>query len=209
LVPILVLVLGLGLGLVCGWGCGGNLAPEAIPYAFRQSLIEPGPSGVAEAEQAPRAPHRKPRSAARCRKLVGRTFRTSAGMLRACLGGPVPVKAIKGGALELDRRLPRPMDLVLFHNTRDDNGNGKLDDRFTEAGVVLALEGQRVTFIYLRRGRARRGFLNLTAPHRRRLVRRGPIENTYLRVKRPDDPRRTMYLAGQLLAGFTSVAGRL
>lgn len=131
-------------------------------------------------------------------------------MLRACLGPSVPKDAPRGG-LKLRLAAPRAGDLVLFHDTRDANGNRKIDDRFTDCGVVTDVQGFRVRFVYLhpRSGRVTVGALNLRQPNRRRLSG-ATIQNTFLRVRRRVDPPRTRYLAGQLLAGFaTWTGGRL
>lgn len=116
-------------------------------------------------------------------------------MIESCLGSVAPSRPQPG------LRRPQLADIVLFHNTRDENGNGKLDDRCTHRGVVVDLDGPRVEFIYLRRQYVKLGVLNLDQPHRRRLAGR-QIQNTFLRVKLPTDAPKTRYLAGQLLAGF-------
>ena len=114
------------------------------------------------------------------------------------------VSALRGKGVDLRDDDARPGDLVLFHNTRDRNNNGRPDDRFTAAGVVLDRSGHRVTFMILRGGYARVAVLNMEQPHMRRLPGRARLENTYLRVISPADPPNTRYLAGQLLAGFVT-----
>jgi hypothetical protein len=199
-------------------GCSARVSPEAIPYQFRQSMIEPDEPEVAPAPARRERPRRKVREVRRsrgrslrsCRHLAGRRYgsqphhRAVAAMLRACLGREVSLTAIGRDEDALRRSDPLQGDLVLFHNTRDANRNHKLDDRFSDVGVVVGVRGTLVTFVYVRRGRARQGVLNLEAPHRRRRTRRARVENTFLRVKLPADPPGTRYLAGQLFAGFST-----
>ena len=94
---------------------------------------------------------------------------------------------------------------MLFHHTRDRNNNGRSDDRFTAAGVVLGRSGSRVEFMILRGKCARVGVLNLAQPNRRRL-RGHRVENSFVRTITAADPPNTRYLAGQLLAGFVTLA---
>jgi len=217
-------LLALPLALLLTAGCGARPARESIPYRFRQSMLagEDGDEGFVDAQR--RAPTRRARTPRRlapkapdprapvCLGLRGRTFdgpreAATLAMLRACLGPALPAAAAKGRGLTLRRRAPLPGDLVLFHDTRDANNNRKIDDRFTDAGVVLEVKRARVRFLYLhpRSGAAVVGTLNLHQPNRRRLGDR-TVQNTFLRVKRRGDPPTTRYLAGQLLAGFARVA---
>jgi hypothetical protein len=197
-------------------GCGTRMAPEAIPYQFRQSMIDPDEPEVVPPPRRERRREVRTQKRGRgrilrsCRRLPGRRYgsrshrRAVAAMLRTCLGRNVSLAAIHRDEGAIRRSNPRRGDLVLFHNTRDANRNHKLDDRFSDAGVVVDVRGTLVTFVYVRRGRARKGVLNLDAPHRRRRARRARVENTFLRVKLPVDPPGTRYLAGQLLAGFST-----
>lgn len=192
-------------------GCGAPPPREEIPFRYRQSMIE-ARRDRAELLTRPRSAQvtarRAPAPASACRALAGRAFGGPHSealwrMLRACLGPTLARRAVRGVGLELRAEGPRPGDLVLFHNTRDENRNRRPDDHYTDAGVVVEADGPRVTFLYLAQGRARLGVLNLWQPNRRRLS--GPsIQNTYLRTKSPSDPPRTRYLAGQLVAGFAT-----
>jgi hypothetical protein len=140
--------------------------------------------------------------------MVGRTFRgkrveARLRLVEACLRRRVAPRLLREGPQELQRHRARPGDLVLFHNTRDANRNGEIDDAWTDVGVVVRARSGRVDFVYLRRSRAHLGVLDLKQPHRRR-TRAGDVKNTYLRTKRRNDPARTPYLAGELLAGFVA-----
>jgi len=50
----------------------------------------------------------------------------------------------------------RPGDLVFFHDTADNNGNGRPDDGVTMVGVVERAQGSHVVFIAQRAGKVRR-----------------------------------------------------
>ncbi len=207
--------------------CGGTIQQESVPYRYRQSMVNDG----REPEAAPaaarprsrrraRPSRRRARSywdrtpatgkdARRCRLMRGRRFRGSGTratlrLIKACLRRRLPAAMLRGKGVELRGDDARPGDLVLFHNTRDHNNNGRPDDRFTAAGVVLHREGPRVTFMILRGGHASVAVLNTDRPHLRRRPGRARLENTYLRVISPADPPNTRYLAGQLLAGFVT-----
>ena len=217
--------------------CGGSIQRETVPYKYRQSMIgdddEPGIGG--EAAVRPRVRERTPgaaplrsdphKDARRCRLMRGRRFRgdhtrATLRLIKACLRRRLTAAVLRGRGVVLRRDEARPGDLVLFHNTRDRNNNGRGDDRFTAAGVVLGRSGSRVEFMILRQGRASVGILNLAQPNRRRIHgpraaassrsrsrRRGParVENSYLRTISSADPPNTRYLAGQLLAGFVTL----
>jgi hypothetical protein len=200
---------------------GAGVGVEKVPYHYRQSMIEPSRSDPLLGQPGPQAAGSRVGGGGerwdsrRCRRWIGRRFggsrsRAVPRLVRACLGRAVPRRQVlraEGLRLSSDGR-PGPGDLLFFHNTADRNRNGRLDDRFTETGVVLQVSGDRVSFLYLRNSRARVGALNLARPAARRL-RGGRIQNSYLRVITPRDPPRTPYLAGQLLAGFASAPDRL
>jgi len=204
------------VALFCG--CGGSLKQEKVPYFFRQSLLDTeedallreGDTTTAPAQPIQRsAPGGRPgqQAADRCWGLRGRTFagpyeEANLKLLAACFNRAVARDTLAGEGLNL-RSVggPRPGDLLLFHNTRDRNRNGALDDRHTATGVVVKTAKGRTTFIFLRGRRARAGVLNLRRPHHRRL-NGTRIQNTYLRSIHPSDPPGTRYLAGELLAGY-------
>lgn len=199
--------------------CGGTIQQESVPYKYRQSMIGDGDEPAARAPAArpvtrrpARRTARRPdpnKDARRCRLMRGRTFRGSSTratlrLIKACLRRRLPASVLRGRGVELRDGDARPGDLVLFHNTRDRNNNGRGDDRFTAAGVVLRRSGARVEFLVLRAGSARLGVLNMAQPNRRR-VRGFRVENSYLRTITAADPPNTRYLAGQLLAGFVTL----
>jgi hypothetical protein len=95
---------------------------------------------------------------------------------------------------------PQPGDLAFFHDTHDRNHNGRLDDPFTHVALVEKVEGTQVTLIHRGGQGVARLRLDLRHRHSARL-------NSWLRVKRSDDPPGTRYLAGELLTGFARVPG--
>lgn len=87
---------------------------------------------------------------------------------------------------------PEPGDEVVFADTGD--------ARPLTGVVERVAEGGEVRFRYQRGGRSHQGVLNLRRPDVRR--EQGRILNTYVRVRRRDDPPGARYLAGDLLVGF-------
>jgi hypothetical protein len=189
-------------------GCAGHPSPEPFPHRFSQSLIDVPPL-LDNSDGDGRSIARPPRAVTRCRSLVGRTLDAADAamrLLRACLGPTMTGALAKAGqpfaALEPRRSEPLLLDVALFRGTRPEAGEG-----ITDAGVVVAVTGSRVEFVYVRAatGRVALGALNMSQPHRRRLGRSARVENSYLRVIRPTDGPATRYLAGELLAGFATL----
>ncbi len=92
----------------------------------------------------------------------------------------------------------RPGDLVFFHDTADNNGNGKPDDGVTMVGVVERAQGSHVVFIAQRAGKVRRMAVDPQQP----LVVRDPtneVVNTRL-VRWPGSP--APLTTGQCLTGY-------
>jgi hypothetical protein len=175
-------------------------ATTGVAPTYRQGLIDPEWDPLGRASEPPprqRQPDRG-RALRRCRRLAGRTLgptpaRAEKRLLAACVGrSPADLRVSR-------KRAPRPLDLVLFDQARPSPAQrtGRL------IGVVVALKGDRVAFLYTRGRRARLGVLNAHAPDRRRSAG-GTVENTFLRIIRRGDPRGTRYLAGQLLSGFAA-----
>ena len=171
------------------------MAPRAerIPYQFRESLLSMDDTRRSDAPPV-RIRRRAERRTVNCRGALGRQLADDVALLRLCLGASS--SACTGADAALHREA-KPRTVAHFHNTR-------ADDRQSQLGVVTSVRGSRVRFYYRQQGTGmlRAGVLDLKQPHRRR--RAGSILNSYLRVKRPDDPSSTAYLAGQLLAGFVS-----
>jgi hypothetical protein len=185
----------LALLLVAAPGCAIGIS-AGLPV-YRQGLIDPEWDPISGSEPAPAATETR-RRLARCRRVEGRELASALReaerqLLARCWGRFSTPPQVS------PERAPRPLDLVRFEEARPSAAApaGAL------LGVVLAVQGDRVEFLYPRGTRARRGFLNLRHPDRRRSAP-GRIDNTYLRVIRPGDPRGTRYLAGQLLAGFAA-----
>jgi hypothetical protein len=98
--------------------------------------------------------------------------------------------------------LPRPGDLVFFHNTRDLNADNRNNDWYTSMGVVTHVDDGTVTFIGPGTRDVQEMRLNLARPRTRRDEKRQEVLNDYVRPKRLSDPAVTQYLAGELFAGF-------
>ncbi len=115
-------------------------------------------------------------------------------------------RALQAQHLTYDRSEPAAGDLVFFHNTEDQNRDGRQNDWYSLAGVVetVAADGT-VTAILPSGGAIVRRVMNLRTPEIRRAGETGPIVNDVLRKKRLDDPPYTQYLAGELYAGFAAV----
>jgi len=92
---------------------------------------------------------------------------------------------------------PEPGDQVLFADTGDASALIGIVER--------VMDGTEVRFRYQRGGRSHQGVLNLRRPDVRR--DNGRILNSYVRVRRRDDPPTARYLAGELLVGFRVGAG--
>ncbi len=94
-----------------------------------------------------------------------------------------------------------PGDLAFFHDTYDRNRDGELGDPFSHVAIVEHADAHgRVTLIHFGGHGVARIVLDVTRPS---VHRDGDlVVNDYLRVRHPNDPPGTHYLAGELLAGF-------
>jgi hypothetical protein len=140
-------------------------------------------------------------------RQLGRTFDSARGratrqLLTRCLGRRRTRQLLARLPRVGLRRSPRAGDLVVFDHAHDRNRNRLIDDRRSDVGLVLEVRGPQVIFVYLSGTRARRGLLHLRLPQRRWSAGSARPLNSFVRVKRPGDPAKTRYLAGQLLAGF-------
>ena len=98
---------------------------------------------------------------------------------------------------------PKAGDIVLFHNQVDANGNGLVDDWLTGCGVVVDLARPQFDAV-VRTGHAPRKVTVWPDGPSRNTVS-GETTNSYLRVPNRSDPKDTMYLAGQLYAGYIDI----
>lgn len=126
------------------------------------------------------------------------------------LGGEPEIRdvyrSLRARALTYDRAEPQPGDLVFFHNTVDENEDGRQNDWYSLAGVVESVDGSAtVTVILPIEGEVTRRVMNLDRPEVRRAEGGGAVLNDVLRTKRLDDPPYTQYLAGELYAGFAAL----
>lgn len=97
-------------------------------------------------------------------------------------------------------------DLVFFHNTFDADGNGRNNDWYTHTGIVedVAPNGTIAVLSYVD-GQVVRTFMNLENPALETLD--GQTANTVMRRRSASDPEHTVYLAGQMFAGFAGLLG--
>lgn len=107
------------------------------------------------------------------------------------------------------RKRPDLGDLVFFDNTFDRDGNGRLDDRLTHIGVVIAVDPYGT--ITIAQGGTTGGrttlVMNLEHPEERTDAAGNPM-NEPLRRKTPNDPPGTKYLASQMFRAFARVEPR-
>lgn len=100
------------------------------------------------------------------------------------------------------RAHPAPGDVAFFHDTHDENRDGRRNDPLTHAALVerVDTDGTVVLISRIRSGVIRLR-MNLQQPAVRRDQRTGRVLNHYLRAASGKDPSRT---AAQLFAGFAS-----
>lgn len=105
-------------------------------------------------------------------------------------------------------RAPATGDLVFFHNTHDDNSDGRNNDWYAHVGIVEQVMGDgTIVVLSWRNGAVSRDTMNLRSP--REVELEGRVVNTPLRAYNERDPQFTQYLAGELFAGFGSMLGDL
>lgn len=106
------------------------------------------------------------------------------------------------------RGLPVAGDLVFFDNSYDRNGDGRLNDRFTHAGLVeRVLPDGTALIVHATNHGIVREPMNLLHPHDLTDVDGHPI-NAFLRRKVAGEPPRAPRLMSELYAGFGRVIGR-
>lgn len=91
-------------------------------------------------------------------------------------------------------------DIALFHNTFDRNEDGRNNDWFTFAAVVIDKNGPQLTLQGFHRKQTQPLVMNLDKPT-------SSTDNTQLRQKRDSHPPFTRYLSGQLYAGRCNLLG--
>lgn len=97
---------------------------------------------------------------------------------------------------------PRDGDIVLFHNTRDANGDKQNNDWHSAAGIVLEVGRPFETQVCVHElSRRVRAWPNGPAVREYR----GEVVNSFLRVPTHDDPPGTTYLSGSLYAGHIDI----
>jgi cell wall-associated NlpC family hydrolase len=101
-----------------------------------------------------------------------------------------------------------PGDLVFFDNSYDRNGDGRLDDRLTHAGLVeQVLQDGTMLIVHATNHGIVREPMNLVKPHDA-FGADGRALNAPLRRKDASDGPRTPRLMSELFAGFGSVFQR-
>jgi hypothetical protein len=131
-----------------------------------------------------------------CSSFVRRVMREAGVEL-----GPLPSARTMSESLHLvsrDVKVPRPGDLIFFHDTFDRNRDGKLGDRWTHVALVEAVEGSRVWILH----RGGKGIIRL------RMDRARPHDddaNDKIRKRTRKDPPGTRYLTSELFAGYGAV----
>ena len=101
-----------------------------------------------------------------------------------------------------------PGDLVFFDNTYDRDGDGRLDDRLTHAGLVeQALPDGTLLIVHATNHGIVREPMNLLRPHETTDAA-GRVINAPLRRKAASDGPHTPHLMSELFAGFGSVFPR-
>ena len=146
-----------------------------------------------------------------CTGLVRAVFRVrSVDLLADAEPGDNGVTAIYRFALGRGRVFtgghPLPGDLVFFHDTWDQNGDGRVNDGLTHVGLVESIDPDgTVSVIH----RVQRGVvryrMNLQHPSIRQDAKTGAVLNDYLRPK----GRGPAVLTGQLFAAYATLFTRV
>jgi hypothetical protein len=98
----------------------------------------------------------------------------------------------------------RPGDVLFFDTRRPEAEEPECADH---AGIVQSVgAGGRITFVEARGGQLRESYADPARPTTRR-GDRGEILNSFLRVKKVDDPEGTRYFAGEMLCGIARPQG--
>lgn len=181
---------------------------ESIPYQYGLNLLV-APDPLGDPVNAPTSdPNRSKIRLPRRTQLLDRS--------KAHLGtmiGSSPHKALHAWHALLCNQPLCPSNWLLAlvaesHPTTIPQAGDLIVYRLPEAvgsyllAVVETVRWPNLTFIYPSGKWVRRGYLDINRPHLRRENRSSRIVNSYIRLKQPDDPPETRYLAGELLVGF-------
>ena len=116
-------------------------------------------------------------------------------------------RSLRNQGLSYDTERPSVGDIVFFHNTRDVNSDGRNNDWYSATGVITDVSpAGTVTFVSVVNAEVRKLVMNLGRPEVRRDEAEQSVLNSYLRSRKMSDPDYTQYLAGELFAGYASVA---
>ncbi|MBN2803947.1 MAG: hypothetical protein JXR91_12715 [Deltaproteobacteria bacterium] len=113
------------------------------------------------------------------------------------------VEFAKSKSAFYEKNHPKTGDLVFFHNQSDSNNNGKNDDWFTGAGVVISIKRGHITVVSR----------TMNYPKQMIITPDGPMVHTYqnttinsfAKIPGRYDPKDSKYLSGQLYAGFIDI----
>ena len=116
-------------------------------------------------------------------------------------------RSLRNRGLSYDTERPSVGDIVFFHNTKDVNKDGRNNDWYSATGVITDVSARgTVTFVSVVNDEVRKLVMNLGRPEVRRDEAEQSVLNSYLRSRKMSDPEYTQYLAGELFAGYASVA---
>ena len=204
-------------------GCGGvRFEHDPISYSAPAAAFWVSPLETHASAAEPKAPLRRKAVAfaeerARSEAIIRDFGQTDAADLFDALKKRVgwtadkPLSTLIQAAERRDaydsRKLPRPGDIVLFHNQADRNNNRIADDWLTGCGIVLDRRDRTFTAL-ARTGRGPR--VVIVTPQTPSIRSRdGRVINSYLRVPSAADPPDAEYLAGLLFAGSIDITNLL
>lgn len=179
-------------------GAADAAAPEASPAIAPGSQPEPEPPDPLAAERT----RLRERILEAARRLLGHRGRLDcSGYVLAAYGGAglriplAPARTRSQALLSVGREVstPEPGDLAFFRDTT--RSRKRPAGSITHVAVVEQVDGSSFTLLHRGRHRVERFRMDLERPS-------DPERNDPLRVRRPQDPPRTRYLAGELFAAF-------
>ncbi|MBN2531034.1 MAG: hypothetical protein JXR76_31900 [Deltaproteobacteria bacterium] len=125
------------------------------------------------------------------------------GCIAASDDAPDIVKKATRANAYFTREKPQSGDIVLFHNQYDRNRNGKSDDWFTGAAIIIEAGRRTHTAVTRTSGVPRLIRISPRGPMVREF--RGKSVNSYVKIPDAHDPTDAQYLSGQLYAGFVDI----